>query len=154
MIVLGIAPFGQHPAACLLVDGKLTAFAEEERFIRLKGAFGRFPIRAVSWCLSQVKLPLSAVDRIGVGWDAEKYRFFMPAFFLRQWLLYGRKARGPAYGRIWSELVDQRPESIRYRMEMAIRSAGYRDRIPAVEFVSHHLAHAASSYYASGFDEA
>jgi predicted NodU family carbamoyl transferase len=49
MNVLGV--FGAtdvvHPAACLLRDGRLVAFAEEERFARVKQACGLFPARAL-----------------------------------------------------------------------------------------------------------
>jgi carbamoyltransferase len=40
MNVLGLIGFAWNPAACLLVDGKLVAFAEEERFTRLKSRMG------------------------------------------------------------------------------------------------------------------
>ena len=54
MIILGISTFVQNPAACLLVDGKLIAFAEEERFIRIKSANGKFPSRAILYCLQEI----------------------------------------------------------------------------------------------------
>ena len=37
MIVLGLNAFGQNPSACLVIDGKLKTFSNEERFNRLKG---------------------------------------------------------------------------------------------------------------------
>jgi len=43
MLILGLSTFGQNPAACIVRDGRLVAFAEEERFLRIKGAAGRFP---------------------------------------------------------------------------------------------------------------
>ena len=42
-----------HPAACLLRDGRLVAFAEEERFARVKQARGLFPAQAMAWCLRE-----------------------------------------------------------------------------------------------------
>ena len=57
MNVLGV--FGAtdvvHPAACLLRDGRLVAFAEEERFARVKQACGLFPAQAMAWCLREAR---------------------------------------------------------------------------------------------------
>ncbi|MCP4040371.1 MAG: hypothetical protein GY731_00235, partial [Gammaproteobacteria bacterium] len=47
MIILGLSGFVFHdPAAALLVDGRLVAAAEEERFIRDKHAKGKLPYEA------------------------------------------------------------------------------------------------------------
>ena len=56
MNVLGV--FGAtdvvHPAACLLRDGRLVAFAEEERFARVKqAAVACFPRSRWRWCLQE-----------------------------------------------------------------------------------------------------
>ena len=58
MIVLGIFAFGMNPGACILRDGELIAFGEEERFTRLKGSHGMFPGRATVSCLQQVGIDL------------------------------------------------------------------------------------------------
>jgi carbamoyltransferase len=153
MLILGLSTFGQNPGACLLRDGKLVAFAEEERFLRLKGANLRFPGKAINYCLKEAGEPLDAVDRIAVGWNAEKYQWRMPLFFARNWWRHGRKsASRSAYGQIWKEIFDQQPGAIRSRIALGLRSVGHGGRIPPVEFVSHHLAHAASAHYASGWD--
>ena len=156
MNVLGLSCFGQNPGACLLRDGKLVAFAEEERFLRIKGAFGRFPGRAVAYCLREAQLPLEGVDRIAIGWNATKYRFQMPLFFAKTWLLRGRHASGNGgpRGTIIKELLDQQPGSIRHRVTLGLRAVGLAGRVPKIEFVDHHLAHAASAFFASGFDGA
>jgi carbamoyltransferase len=154
VLILGLSTFGQNPAACIVRDGKLLAFAEEERFIRLKGAFGRFPGKATAYCLKHAGATLDEVDAIAVGWNAEKYRWKMPFFFFKNWLSYGRHAEGAAYGAIWKEIFDQQPWSIRHRLTLGLRAAGIHGRVPKIEYVDHHLAHAASAFYASGWDEA
>ena len=154
MLILGLSTFGQNPAACIVRDGRLIAFAEEERFIRIKGAAGRFPNRAIGYCLREAGAKLEDVGAISVGWNADKYRWQMPLFFARTWWRRGRHAGGRSYGTIWKELIDQHPASIRKRLELGLRMAGHSGPLPRVEFVSHHLAHAASAYYASGWDQA
>ncbi len=73
MNVLGLFAFGENPAACLVQDGRHTAFAEEERFTRLKVSQGMFPTRSVNWCLASNGLKLSDIDRIAFGWDVIRY---------------------------------------------------------------------------------
>ena len=58
---------GDHPAACVLKDGKLVALAEEERFIRVKLATGRFPAQAVRFCLERAGLRLDDVHAVALG---------------------------------------------------------------------------------------
>jgi len=154
VLILGLSTFGQNPAACVLRDGRLVAFAEEERFLRIKGATGRFPGRSLTYCLREAGATLDEVDAIAVGWNAEKYRWRMPLFFARSWWKHGRGAEGQSYGTIWKEIFDQQPASIRHRLKLGLRGAGHGGRVPPIEFVTHHLAHAASTYYASGWDEA
>ena len=69
MNILGINGFGQNPSACILQDGKLIAFAEEERFNRIKACSGVFPGLSVAYCLSFAKLTLDSIDGIAFGWD-------------------------------------------------------------------------------------
>ncbi len=154
MLVLGLSTFGQNPGACVLREGRLLAFAEEERFLRLKGAFGRFPGRAAAYCLREAKATLDDVSLIAIGWNADKYRLRMPLFFAKTWWSRGRHASGRSQGTIVKELLDQQPGVVRHRVELGLRAAGLAGRMPRIEFVDHHLAHAASAFYASGFDEA
>jgi carbamoyltransferase len=153
VLILGLSTFGQNPGACALRDGRLVAIAEEERFIRLKGAFGRFPARAVGYCLKEAGARLEEVDVIAVGWNAEKYRWRMPLHFLRTWWRHGRHAEGGSYGTILKEIFDQQPGSIAHRIALGLRTAGHTGRVPRIEYVTHHLAHAASAYFASGWRE-
>jgi carbamoyltransferase len=154
VLILGLSTFGQNPGACLLRDGKIVAFAEEERFLRIKGANLRFPGKAITYCLKEAGVPLDAVDRIAVGWNAEKYRWQMPLFFLKTGWRNRRHTHGSAQGTVLKEILDQRPVAIRRRITLGLREAGHAGRVPAIEFVDHHLAHAASAYYGSGWDDA
>lgn len=154
MLILGLSTFGYNPAACLVRDGRLLAFVEEERFLRIKGATGRFPGKSITYCLRQAGVRLDDVDVIAIGWNALKYRWRMPLFFARTWWTRGRHARGRSHGTIWKELLDQRPEAIRQRLTLGLRTHGHAGRLPRLEFADHHLCHAASAYYASGWDEA
>jgi len=77
-IFLGIAgwpQWGHDSAACLVVDGKVVAAAEQERFSRIRHAPGAAPTEAVKYCLSKGRLKLSDLDGIGIGWNGiERYK--------------------------------------------------------------------------------
>jgi carbamoyltransferase len=136
--IIGIAA-GYHDSSCaLLQDGVLVAAAQEERFTRLKNDKS-FPRRAFRYCLEAGGLTISDVDCIAYYED--------PCQKLGRQLWMG----------LMPNLPDDRRESILDRMvrrqpQDVIRQLfGYEGPI---EMSDHHLSHAASSYYFSGFDEA
>jgi len=63
MQVLGISAFYHDAAAALVVDGRIVAAAQEERFSRKKHDAG-FPRQAVSYCLREAGLGLGDLNRV------------------------------------------------------------------------------------------
>ena len=61
--ILGISAFYHDSAACMLVDGKIIAAAQEERFTRIKHD-QNYPFNAIEFVLKYAKLKLSQVDHI------------------------------------------------------------------------------------------
>ena len=61
--ILGISAFYHDSAACILINGKIIAAAQEERFTRIKHD-SNYPHNAVEFVLSYAKLKLSEVDQI------------------------------------------------------------------------------------------
>ena len=61
MRVLGINCFSHDTAAALLVDGRLVALAEEERFNRERHT-KRFPDQAIDFCLNLASIGIGEVD--------------------------------------------------------------------------------------------
>ena len=57
MIIVGVNAYHGDSSACLVVDGRLIAAAEEERFRRLKHWVG-FPSEAIRYCLQEAKISL------------------------------------------------------------------------------------------------
>jgi carbamoyltransferase len=83
MKILGLAaPFSHDAGAVLLVDGKVIAAAEEERFVRLKHE-GDVPVNAIRFCLQQAKLKPSEIDLIAFPWSIHALREHRVEFFLR-----------------------------------------------------------------------
>lgn len=141
--ILGINAFHADSAACLVVDGKLVAAAEEERFRRLKHWAG-FPARAIEFCLKQGGLDLADVDHVAVNRD--------PSANLLQKVLFSLSKR-PSL----SAIRDRLANAGKVRDVASLLSEQLGDgRKPRyqVHSVEHHRAHLASSFFVSPFDEA
>jgi carbamoyltransferase len=61
--ILGISAFYHDSAACILINGKIVAAAQEERFTRKKHDPG-YPQNAINFVLNYANLKLSEVDQI------------------------------------------------------------------------------------------
>ena len=62
--VLGISAYYHDSAAALVIDGKIIAAAQEERFTRLKHDH-EFPTNAISYCLDEAGLKPEDLDYVG-----------------------------------------------------------------------------------------
>src|SRR5688572_4368108 len=171
MNVLGV--FGAtdvvHPAACLLRDGRITAFAEEERFARVKQACGLFPAQAMAWCLKEGKISPGDVHTMAFGWDAHVNWLRMPLMMAGSFVSSrlsrshskptaapsGRPGMGSAALAGMQTLLHLHPWNLQERLILALREGGFvRDPVPPLRFYTHHLCHAATAYYCSGLDDA
>jgi carbamoyltransferase len=163
--ILGLLGDGKNPGACLVSDGALVAFVEEERVTRFKSSHGFFPARAAKACLEIAGLgSLDDIDAVAWAWDAHKYPTRMARFFARAWLRNRGRARhplraGPARGAgpiatVLRELDHERPATREERLRRELRAVGLAGRIPPLHFLPHHLCHAASAYHLSGFQDA
>ncbi len=172
MNVLGV--FGAtdvvHPSACVLRGGRVMAFAEEERFARVKQACGLFPAQAMAWCVREAGLSLADIDALAFGWDANVNWLQMPLSMARSFFGSrlsgvgrgtppaappGRPGMGSAALSGIQTLLHLHPWTLRERLILALRDGGFvRDPIPPLHFFKHHLCHAATAFYCSGFDEA
>lgn len=163
MIILGLNAFGLNPSACLIREGVLVSFCEEERFTRLKGSIGLFPSHAVAWCLRSNDLTLQDVDRIAFSWGCQKYPSRMLLHLAKvKMSLVGRKPyvyKSSIHERsnpwsAWEYLHSHTPSTVKTKIRDHLRSFGHKGPIPKIEFVNHHLAHAYQTYYQSPFQDA
>lgn len=153
MKILGMFAPGENPSAALMVEGKLVAWAEEERFNRIKTSPDNFPFKAAEFCLKKGGITLDEIDGIAYGWDCERYQRECPQFFKNQQKLY---PSDNSFNMLQEELFLNlyHPDRIRHTLQMGLRRFGKTNKLPPVTFYSHHLCHAASAYFCSGFDEA
>jgi carbamoyltransferase len=141
MKILGLNTYHGDSAACLFVDGKLVAAAEEERFRRIKHWAG-LPTQAINYCLEQARLRLEEIDHVAINRKPGVNNLRRLGFVLTHWP--------------HPKLMAQKIKNIRSAasIQQALE-ASYGIEIKAeVHHVEHHLAHLASAYFVSGFSEA
>lgn len=136
MIILGINQLPRarnhyhDSAAALIRDGQIVAFAEEERFNRERHT-RRFPEKAIEYCLQEGDVTFDKVDYIAVSQNP---------YFIFKYLGFWQRLH-PV--RIWQDLSN-------IRIMQRFKDASNHPII----CVDHHLAHAASAYFCSGFNTA
>ena len=141
--ILGISAFYHDSAAALVVDGKIVAAAQEERFSRRKHD-PEFPTRAVAFCLAEAGLTPGELDYVA---------FYEKPFTKFERLLETYLAYVPAG---FASFRRAMPTWLKDKLHLrrAIRAGlGGPSRAKLV-FTEHHESHAASAFYPSPFDEA
>lgn len=147
MRILGISGLYHDSAAALVVDGRIEAAAQEERFTRKKHD-AEFPKHAVEYCLSVAGCGLGELDAV-VFYDKPFIKFER---LLETYLSFAPRGF----------------TSFRMAMPLWLREKLFQKQIIAKElkklspgfdiekllFTEHHLSHAASAFYPSPFEEA
>jgi carbamoyltransferase len=141
MNILGISCYYHDAAASLLIDGKLIAAAEEERFSRKKHDFD-YPKNAIQFCLDQGGLK---------GSDLDYVVFFEKPFRKFDRILATVLQTYPQSWKVFREsmitwVLDKLWVASTLQMELGIPKE-------KVLFSDHHLSHAASAFLCSPFEE-
>lgn len=158
MNVLGINSFFEHPAVALATDGKLAFALEDERLTRVKHGKGYtpyktyLPIDSIYSALRFADLKLADIDEIAYSYDRWKHLASLWGCFTGH------------------RLSSFHEEIAAFRSVSNLQAAGaggfeiprrYRDRIDPNDFRKvafrawdHHLSHAASAFFCSGYDKA
>jgi carbamoyltransferase len=146
--VLGISAFYHDSAAALLVDGRIVAAAQEERFSRKKHD-PRYPRHAVDYVLEEAGLKIGDVDHIA---------FYDKPFLKFERLLETYVAYAPRGLKSFRMSMPVWLREKLFQKDMLIKEfrkheGGY-ERRDNIFFAEHHFSHAASAFYPSPFDEA
>ena len=146
--ILGISAFYHDSAAALIVDGKIIAAAQEERFSRKKHD-PSYPFNAVEFVLKKANLSLNKVDYIV---------FYEKPFLKFERLLETYLAFAPRGFKSFSMAM---PIWLREKLfqkkvlfnELKNHNKNFND-INKIYFSEHHYSHAASAFYPSPFKSA
>ena len=147
--ILGISAFYHDSAACILINGKIIAAAQEERFTRIKHD-SNYPSNAVEFVLNFAKLKLSEVDQI---------IFFEKPFLKFERLLETYVAFAPKGFLSFSKAMpiwikDKLFQKNLLQNKLMNHDKNYDKKKNNIYFSDHHLSHAASAFFPSPFDEA
>jgi carbamoyltransferase len=141
--ILGVSAFYHDSAAALLVDGRIVAAAQEERFTRKKHDHN-FPNEAIAYCLREAGLSPGQLDYVG---------FYDKPFLKFERLLETYLAYAPQG---FSSFLQAMPLWLRQKLYLPRElrrglGGAYAKRFV---FTEHHESHAASAFFPSPFEEA
>ena len=146
--ILGISAFYHDSAACLLIDGKIIAAAQEERFTRKKHD-PSYPHNAIEFVLKYANLKLNEVDQIV---------FFEKPFLKFERLLETYVAFSPKGFVSFSRAMPLWIKEKLFQKHLLFNKLKVHDKNyksdENIFFSDHHLSHAASAFFPSPFDEA
>jgi carbamoyltransferase len=168
MFTLGINAVFHDSSACILMDGKLLAAAEEERFTHIKHGkrpvpFSTYelPYHAINYCLEVAGIHLNDVDHFAYSFDpylllgdeAEKAFITLPIQPKRD---SAKPSWSNPYDALFLSYIINAPKQLvdGYPHHLQKRFAGAKITYDQWHFVEHHIAHAASAFYPSPYTNA
>jgi len=148
MIILGIHE-GHDAGAAILKDGKILAAINEERLIREK-LFTGIPKLAIKKVIQLAKITPDQIDRVAIagtlgvmaslGWTNISFKKKLYQFLCNHMYLPRTKLFIPLQRTLFKPLRNKKVKN--YIQNIGIKAP--------IEYVDHHLSHAASAYYTSG----
>ncbi len=141
MRILGLSCFYHDAAAALVVDGRVVAAAQEERFTRVKHD-PAYPRHAIDAVLATAGLSRGEIDAVA---------FYEKPLIKLDRVLETTAATAPEGLRRW---VDSLPRWFTERLQVESTVAQQLGREVPFFYASHHEAHAASAFFPSPFQEA
>ncbi len=136
--ILGISAFFHDSACCLVRDGAVVCAAEEERFSRRKHDPG-LPWQAFRFCLEEGGLAISDLDAVAYYEDPVK------KVGRQLWMGLHPSVSAERRRRLLARIE---PREVEHQLREGLGWEG------PIDIFDHHLSHAASAYYFSGFADA
>jgi len=143
IVILGISAFYHDSAAALIIDGRIVAAAQEERFTRIKHD-PSFPIEAIKYCLKAGEVSIADITAI-VFYDKPIIKFERLIETYLAFAPLGFKSFLKAIP-IWLSQKLFLPKLIK-------EGLGEPSKAP-IFFPEHHESHAASAFFPSPFEKA
>lgn len=148
MTILGISAYYHDSAAAIIKDGEIIAAVQEERFSRIKND-SSFPGQSVRYCLEEAGLRIDELDAVV---------YYEKPFLKFERLLESYYAFAP---KGISSFIKSIPLWLKEKIYIKRNIRNELKKIQAFDpkklkllFTEHHLSHAASAYYPSGFNDA
>jgi carbamoyltransferase len=149
---LGIFEGHADPAVAIVKGGEVVAYAEEERFIRQKHAWGVYPIRSLQFCLDIAGISFSDVEAVGLNWNIDAFtNGRMKAFYERVNNEFPVNSATKGWQNSLISRFNRTNTEKRHHFEWR-RTFGEIE-FPPVVSAPHHYVHAFHAAMQSGFDE-
>ena len=146
--VIGISAFYHDSAAAIIVDGKIIAAAQEERFTRKKHD-ASYPKNAINYVLKEAGLKLNEVDHVV---------FYEKPFLKFERLLETYVGFSPSGFKSFSMSMPLWLSEKLFQKKILFDALNEQDNnfndIKKINFSEHHLSHAASAFFSSPYEEA
>jgi carbamoyltransferase len=151
---LGIFGPGPNPSAAICTENRIVAWVEEERFNRIKTAPNSFPVQTIKYCLQKVREENLQIRSIGYAWDCENYAERAMKNLEETIQQYPSDTDQISIEYQKKLNATYNPEVIRMNLAILLKKEGIDLNDLDFTFYSHHLCHAASAFYCSGFEDA
>lgn len=148
MTILGISAYYHDSAAAIVTDGEIIAAAQEERFTRTKND-KNFPAEAIKYCLSEAGKSIDELDAI-VFYDKSFLKFER---LIETYYSFAPRGIFSFFKSIPTWLNEKIFIKQNIRKELK-KIQHYDPKKLNLLFTEHHLSHAASAFFPSGFEEA
>lgn len=141
MIVLGISCYFHDSAACIIKDGKIIAAGAEERFTRKKHD-NSFPVKAIEFCLDSLGISAQEIDLV--------------SFYEKPMVKFERiiSQHLDNFPRSYNQFISKMGPWFGTRLKVRETLEEKINYFGPVEYLEHHLSHAASAFYLAPYDEA
>jgi len=146
-VIIGISAFFHDSAAAIIIDGRIIAAAQEERFTRKKHD-PSYPTKSINYCLTAAGITLDQVDYIA---------FYDKPFLKFERLLETYVAFAPKGLQSFRTAMPVWLREKLFLKDMLVKEIKKLDKnfdSNKIMFGEHHFSHAASAFYASPFEQA
>lgn len=148
---LGIFECHSDTSAAISCNGKIIAFTEEERFIREKHAFGKFPEHSIRYCIESAKIQPNQIEAICINWETSIYQNGeIKKFFDKK---INKKFVVDKNSLDWQRKIQIQFSTFecKKRIQMNWKKIFGKIKCPKIISSNHHFNHAFQAYHNSGF---
>ena len=144
MVILGLNTGEFNSSAAIIIDGKVIAAAQEERFNKKKFTKD-FPLNSIKFCLKKSKLKFSDINFVTTGWNPSSHMYrYNPIISknrtFREYNLY-----------TVSDNLFNNTNRVTGNFTLVSHD---NNKFPSIYHVRHHMAHASNAYYLSNYKKA
>jgi carbamoyltransferase len=138
-IILGINAYHADSSACIIIDNKVVAAVEEERINRKKH-FSGFPTKSIKECIQIAKINDIQITDVAFNTKPSSNIVQKGIFFIKNLSFKNKNL------------------NIRFKKKLNIKSSLFKNfkfhKNLKIHYIEHHLAHIASAYYPSKYENA